>query len=47
MAQHARSTRDVLSLQDGLKLDLDSLAKKRFILRGFRTSRGGIALISS
>jgi hypothetical protein len=34
-------------LQDGLKLDLNSLAKNRFILRGLRTSGRGIRWVHS
>jgi hypothetical protein len=40
-------SRSRVCLQDGLKLDLNSLAKNRFILRGLRTSGRGIRWVHS
>jgi hypothetical protein len=39
--------RQRVCLQDGLKLDLNSLARKGFVRRGLRTSGKGIAWINS
>lgn len=40
-------SRQRVCLQDGLKLDLNSLARNRLILRGFRTSGRDIVWVHS